>query len=512
MQPEARTRPETADLKVWRSLERQKLLLSKDITATYQTLAQRSPGTIGPQVRFESKRLFERLLECGVLALRAKAQDAALALYGCALALNPNSRAANWGMAQSLARPAENERIVQHLRIVLDSGPGGVADAANNLLISVQQETALRLQLARTVRTLGSRKVPRKTPNGRAVGLWARVQEAQGLGDHEAAAYFCGMAVDAMSDDQLIEFAAEISDIAWAAKETEISLAITRALCALREKHSPDQIPRVPFRAFNLYDLREYVFGKRVCLVANSGALRGSGMGAFIDGHDIVVRFNSFAIIPEDTGARTDIHAAIHKHSFNLEVPVHLRLIFSGDPKAWRIFMRTSITPSAQDFVGDISMRWPVRDAKLVNDRSGLGLPTSGFNMLRLLHFLGVCGEINLVGFDFYREGILRVPEAEALPLAEAHNVSDEELWILQRQISHDGITRSIAVREPEAVAVAMPDPEAVDEAEEVAGVALDEAVPLAAGEVEADAAGLADPVETTEASGRNYLETAGVV
>ena len=464
LQPEARKRPEAVDAAAWRSLDRLRLILSKDIVATHQVMTQAEPATAASQISRERKRLFERLLECGAFALRAKAQEVALSLYHCALTLNPNSRAANWGMAQSLPRPAENKQIVQHLRIVLDSGTGGVADPAAKLLVSVQRETKLWLRLVQSIRALGSRPEQRKVPDGAALSLWARVQEAQRLRDHEAVVYFCRPAIDAMSDDQLVSLAGDIAEIAWETKNNEIGLDITRAACALRENRPLAEAPRPPHRIYSLYDLREYVFGKRVCLVANSGALPGSGMGAFIDGHDIVVRFNSFAIMPEHTGARTDIHAAIHKHSFNLEVPVHLRLIFSGDPKAWRLFMSTMIVPEAQAFVGGISMRWPTREPKLANDRSGSGLPTSGFNMLRLLHFLGVCREINLIGFDFYREGILRVPEAVALGLAAAHNVDDEEAWIVPRQISHDGIVRSVEVRQPEVVTIAEAeaDPEAV--------------------------------------------------
>lgn len=56
---------------------------------------------------------------------------------------------------------------------------------------------------------------------------------------------------------------------------------------------------------------RDFVTGKRIALVGPAATLEGSGMGRFIDGHDIVVRLNHSWPLPkehkEDIGSRIDI-------------------------------------------------------------------------------------------------------------------------------------------------------------------------------------------------------------
>jgi len=55
----------------------------------------------------------------------------------------------------------------------------------------------------------------------------------------------------------------------------------------------------------------EYVAGKRIAIVGPASTLKGQGMGAFIDGHDIVVRLNHSWPLPEgskeDIGERVDV-------------------------------------------------------------------------------------------------------------------------------------------------------------------------------------------------------------
>lgn len=58
-------------------------------------------------------------------------------------------------------------------------------------------------------------------------------------------------------------------------------------------------------------DYKEYLTGKQVALVGPAATLRGSGMGAYIDSFDVVVRINHAWPLPEaliaDIGARTDV-------------------------------------------------------------------------------------------------------------------------------------------------------------------------------------------------------------
>lgn len=58
-------------------------------------------------------------------------------------------------------------------------------------------------------------------------------------------------------------------------------------------------------------DYKSYLTGKRVALVGPAATLKGTGMGAFIDSHDVVVRLNHAWPLPEDRksdiGARIDV-------------------------------------------------------------------------------------------------------------------------------------------------------------------------------------------------------------
>lgn len=187
-------------------------------------------------------------------------------------------------------------------------------------------------------------------------------------------------------------------------------------------------------------DFRNFILNKRVCLVANSGALQGSSLGPWIDGHDLVVRFNSFALIPADTGTKTDVHAAIHHHAFNLDVPVALRLIFSGNHRKWRNRILSVAGNGNQAYLGGPELRWPIKSKVFINDSLTTKVPTTGFHVMRMCHYFGCCKELNLIGFDFYDSGILRLQEAENLPIATTHNYDAERLWVEAHTLRKEGI------------------------------------------------------------------------
>ena len=58
-------------------------------------------------------------------------------------------------------------------------------------------------------------------------------------------------------------------------------------------------------------DFKSFLSGKRVALVGPASTLLGEGRGAFIDGHDVVVRLNHAWPLPEDlkkdVGSRIDV-------------------------------------------------------------------------------------------------------------------------------------------------------------------------------------------------------------
>ncbi|MEY9210634.1 glycosyltransferase family 29 protein [Thermobifida halotolerans] len=205
--------------------------------------------------------------------------------------------------------------------------------------------------------------------------------------------------------------------------------AVTDYLRATRTPPMPD--PELGgTRVIGVSDFRNLIEGRSVCLVANSARLRQCPMGAEIDSYDLVVRFNSYVIDEPVTGARTDIHASIHKHAFNWGEPVTVRLVFGGLQHTWQQSIR-KLVPGAQRYVGDRSLRWPVVDRALVADPEAPNIPTTGFNMLRLLDFLDVSPKIDLIGFDFYETGAYRLPAAMKLPITPVHAYRYEKEWVM---------------------------------------------------------------------------------
>ncbi|MCK9794990.1 glycosyltransferase family 29 protein [Isoptericola sp. 4D.3] len=181
--------------------------------------------------------------------------------------------------------------------------------------------------------------------------------------------------------------------------------------------------------------LREYLDGRSVALVANSADLLDLELGPEIDSYDVVVRFNSFLLDPRRTGTKTDVHATIHLHDFNWDVPVDGRLVFGGAAPAWTASLARHLRPGAQQWVGDESVRWPRRTLLDPGTRELCTVPTTGLNTLLLLDYLDVSTRIDLFGFNFHTGAPLRRPEAMHLPVAEAHSYDAEREWVARRTV-----------------------------------------------------------------------------
>src|SRR5918994_944597 len=211
--------------------------------------------------------------------------------------------------------------------------------------------------------------------------------------------------------------------------------ALARKTVASRPRAIVPRVSEETARALTTIDtsgLRHYLDGRSICLIANSQRVGQSGAGALIDGYDIVARFNSFKIDPQHTGSKTSIHAAIHMHNFNWSVPVDVRLIFSGSLDAWRNSINKYNDPQAQTYLGDPTLRWPVRGGNLLGETDVVDVPTSGFNLMRLVDFLDVSTKIDLIGFDFNASGAYRLDSAMSLPVARAHDYSAERDWVMK--------------------------------------------------------------------------------
>lgn len=234
------------------------------------------------------------------------------------------------------------------------------------------------------------------------------------------------------------ELLSQYLDLRTAAPGIDLA-ALTEALALYAEQRrarmrGPVADPTVGgVQWIGLGEFRNRIAGKSICLIANSGRVGASSMGAEIDAYDLVVRFNSYRIDPKHTGSRTDIHATIHKHGFNWDQQVTTRLVFGGVSGDWKYSLRNRLVPGAQTYLGDESLRWPVRTIGQVGGDVWSGIPTTGFNMLWLLDFLDVSPKLDLIGFDFYESGAYRVPEAMKLAITSVHEYTSEKEWVMQR-------------------------------------------------------------------------------
>lgn len=182
------------------------------------------------------------------------------------------------------------------------------------------------------------------------------------------------------------------------------------------------------------FDLRNFIQDKTICLVSNSGALLESQNGAFIDGHDVVIRFNSFAINPLHTGEKTTIHCSIHLKDHNRDISVPIRLILGNAPALWAETVR-KLAGAAQDFIGDDTLSYPLYAKTLCNDSMKDAAPTTGYNIIRLLHLFSNFKDAHLVCFDGYEYGSYRTSEGLAEPHATIHDSFQETEWIAANTI-----------------------------------------------------------------------------
>jgi hypothetical protein len=289
------------------------------------------------------------------------------------------------------------------------------------------------------------RQVPRarEFTRGPATDVWAEGLAAHAVGDWtEAEPRLVGALLTLAADNAPVqdrqELLSQYLDLRTAVPGVDLP-ALTEAVARYAEQRrnrmrGPVTDPTVDgVRWITLGEFRNQIAGKSIALIANSGRVGASSMGAEIDAYDLVVRFNSYRIDPKHTGSRTDIHATIHKHGFNWDQPVTTRLVFGGVSGDWKYSLRNRLVPGAQACLGDESLRWPVRNIGRLGSDVWSSIPTTGFNMLWLLDFLDVSPTLDLIGFDFYESGAYRVPEAMKLAITSVHEYTSEKEWVMQR-------------------------------------------------------------------------------
>ncbi|SDC71920.1 glycosyltransferase family 29 protein [Streptomyces prasinopilosus] len=377
-----------------------------------------------------------KALECGY----DDELDLALVISDTVLAQRRNSRA-GWRLRARLmeALGDEGEAVPAYERYLglTDSDGFGVAAKIAGLRAAGEKDREL-LDLLR-------RQCPRaeRFAAGPATDVWAEGLAAHAAGDWAEAeprmvgallALAAGQAPVADRQDLLRQYL----ELRAARGGADLS-ALTEVLALYAEQRrnrmrGPVADPTVGgVQWIGLGEFRNLIAGKSVCLIANSGRVGSSSMGAEIDAYDLVVRFNSYRIDERHTGGRTDIHATIHKHGFNWDRPVTTRLVFGGVSGDWKYSLRNRLVPGAQRHLGDESLRWPVRTIGRLGTDAWSGIPTTGFNMLFLLDFLDVSPTLDLIGFDFYESGAYRVPEAMKMPITSVHEYTSEKEWVMQR-------------------------------------------------------------------------------
>lgn len=389
-----------------------------------------------------ANELLDALLAVANQALKCGYDDElnlALVISDTVLAQRRNSRA-GWRLRarlmEALGDDAEAlEAYEKYLGLTDDDGFGVRARIAGLRTASERE---------RELFALLRRQCPRaeEFSRGDSTAVWAEGLAAQAAGDWAAAeprlvgALLALAAADAPAADRQ-ELLSQYLDLRIAV-DTDVT-ALTEVLALYAEQRrtrmrGPVADPDIGgVQWISLGEFRNRIAGKSICLIANSGRVGASSMGAEIDGYDLVVRFNSFKIDPKHTGSRTDIHATIHKHGFNWEKQVDTRLVFGGISGDWKWSLRNRLVPGAQTHLGDESLRWPVRNIGRLGSDQWSGIPTTGFNMLYLLDFLDVSPKLDLIGFDFYESGAYRVQEAMKLAITSVHEYTSEKAWVMDR-------------------------------------------------------------------------------
>jgi tetratricopeptide (TPR) repeat protein len=376
-----------------------------------------------------------KALECGY----DDELDLALVISDTVLAQRRNSRA-GWRLRarllEALGEETEAVEAYEKYLALTDDDGFGVRARIAGLRVAADKERELLALL--------KRQSPRAAEFTRraATDVWAEGLAAHAVGDWaEAEPRLVGALLTLAAEGAPVADRQELLSQYLDLRTTESTdlASLTEALALYAEQRrnrmrGPVTDPTVGgVQWISLGEFRNRIAGKSICLIANSGRVGASSMGAEIDAYDLVVRFNSYRIDPKHTGSRTDIHATIHKHGFNWDQQVDTRLVFGGISGDWKYSLRNRLVPGAQAFLGDESLRWPVRNIGRLGTDVWSGIPTTGFNMLYLLDFLDVSPTLDLIGFDFYESGAYRVQEAMKLAITSVHEYTSEKAWVMQR-------------------------------------------------------------------------------
>jgi hypothetical protein len=153
-----------------------------------------------------------------------------------------------------------------------------------------------------------------------------------------------------------------------------------------------------------LGDLRSWLAGRSICLVADPDRMAASGaadlgLGARIDGYDLVARFAAGPLDATNEGTRTDVMVLRSDQASGWDQPADLRLVLAEDADDWVRSVRRNLVPGAQRGLFDKTLRRPARQPLITGANPRPERPTAVFELLCLLEHLDVSPTIDLIGF-----------------------------------------------------------------------------------------------------------------
>jgi len=199
----------------------------------------------------------------------------------------------------------------------------------------------------------------------------------------------------------------------WLQKNKEVTVSLTRPINSLKNnnlKVIEKKINSIQLSGKSVFEdhhkIISYFNNKTICLVANSSELLKHNHGKLIDSHDIIVRFNGYKIIEENTGIRTDIHCVFRDYIIPFSSYIDYKMVVSANFKKWN---DSILKYHSKDAVAKgykiIKFNYPNQEQLISSKLGNIRIPTSGLVFFSFLNSIGVSKNTTLIGFNAYQGG-----------------------------------------------------------------------------------------------------------